>query len=464
MLRVTIGASIAALLFISASMTVEVFYVRDVVGAGGTGYALVFAGWTAGMILGAIRVAARLRAPLATAALVALAVQGSGLVAASLWAVLPWVIAGYFVGGVGHGVKNVLMRTLILQRVPAEAHGRAFATYNAARNTAELLALGLGGVLVGVMGAQSALLVAGLGPVVAALGALAYRPSSAAALSRRTAFATSSRQLEPVQLGQAGLGIEHRIVGPEAELVAQPARDLALDLVRQIAVLPAADVEVDVGLVQRHRHRLEVPRPADVREHDLHVRVPRGDPVEQDRPREVDPQPLPARLAGAEPARPGVRQDDQVQLGGRVEERQEPIVARDRSPASSGGASGPSGRARGTAASRSIASSRLGSTLPKPTKRSVVRADARDLRVVERLALRVPPEQHALEVQPLVERDEVLDRGRLGPGPEVALDRVGVMADAPTDPVAGGEVDVHVDGAHADGSCTGASDPHMLAY
>ena len=59
---------------------------------------------------------------------------------------LAFVLAGYVVGGVGHGVKNVLLRTLIQQRVPRHAHGRAFAAYNAARNTAELGALGAGGV------------------------------------------------------------------------------------------------------------------------------------------------------------------------------------------------------------------------------------------------------------------------------------------------------------------------------
>ena len=193
-LRVAIGASVAALLFISASMTVEVFYVRDVVGAGATGYALVFAAWTAGMVLGAIGVASKVKAPLAAAALVALTVQGAGMAAAALWAVLAFVMAGYLVGGIGHGVKNVLLRTLIQQRVPAQAHGRAFAAYNAARNTAELGALGAGGILVAALGPQPALLLAGLGPVVAGLIGLAvlgYRPSSAAALSRRTALATS---------------------------------------------------------------------------------------------------------------------------------------------------------------------------------------------------------------------------------------------------------------------------------
>jgi Major Facilitator Superfamily len=171
--RGAVLAAVAGLLFISASMTVEVFYVRDVVGAGGFGFALVFAGWTAGMVLGALTVAPRVKVALAAGAMLALVLQGAGLAAASVWAVLPWVIAGYAVGGVGHGIKNVLMRTLIQTRIPAAQHGRAFAAYGAARNTAELGALGLGGVLVGAIGAQPALLLAGLGPVVAGLAALA---------------------------------------------------------------------------------------------------------------------------------------------------------------------------------------------------------------------------------------------------------------------------------------------------
>ena len=175
-------------------MTAEVFYVRDVVGAGATGYAIVFAGWMAGMVAGAVGISSRVKAPLAIAALVALGVQGGGVALAALWATFAFVLACNVVGGVGHGVKNVLLRTLIQQRVPKQAHGRAFAAYNAARNTAELGALAASGVLVATLGAQTAVLIAGLGPVVAAaigLGLLGYRPSSAAAFSRRTALATS---------------------------------------------------------------------------------------------------------------------------------------------------------------------------------------------------------------------------------------------------------------------------------
>ena len=196
-LRVTVTAAVAALLFVSASMTVEVFYVRDIVGAGGAGYALVFAAWTAGMVGGALTVAPRIKLALATAAMLALALQGAGMAVSACWPVLAWAMAGYFAGGVGHGVKNVLMRTLIQERIPPSKHGRAFAAYGAARNAAELGALGLGGVMVATLGAQPALLIAGLGPVVAGLLAIAYRPSSATALSRRIAPATSSGSPSP---------------------------------------------------------------------------------------------------------------------------------------------------------------------------------------------------------------------------------------------------------------------------
>ena len=93
------------------------------------------------------------------------------------WAVLPVAFAGYLIGGLGHGVKNVLLRALLTARVPEAVHGRAFAAYNAARNVAELVAVGAGGVLVTALGPRAALLLAGLGPILAALAGLsAHRP------------------------------------------------------------------------------------------------------------------------------------------------------------------------------------------------------------------------------------------------------------------------------------------------
>jgi hypothetical protein len=176
-LRVTIAAAVAGLLFISAALTVEIFYLKDVVGASDTAYAIVVCAWMAGMVLGAgalaRRVPGRLAAP---AALAALGLQGAGMGFQTTWAIVPVAVAGYAVGGLGHGVKNVLLRSLIADRVPGAVHGRAFAAYNAARHSAELGALAAGGVLVGTVGPRAALVIAGLGPMLAgAVGLLALR-------------------------------------------------------------------------------------------------------------------------------------------------------------------------------------------------------------------------------------------------------------------------------------------------
>ena len=172
-LRVTIAAAVGALLFISASLTVEIFYLKDVVGASDTAYALLVCAWMAGMVCGATALPRRVPAQLvASAALAAVAVQGAGMAVQTAWAILPVAFTGYLVGGLGHGVKNVLLRSLLTVRVPEAIHGRACAAYNAARNTAELAAVGAGGVLVSALGPRAALLLAGLGPIVAAAAGL----------------------------------------------------------------------------------------------------------------------------------------------------------------------------------------------------------------------------------------------------------------------------------------------------
>jgi MFS family permease len=172
-LRPVVLAAVGALLFVSAAMTIEVVFATEVLRIGEAGYAVLVAAWMVGMTLGSVG-ARRVAGPLAAAAaMIALAVQGSGFVLQAAWLVLPVAIAGMVIGGLGHGVKNALLRTLLHDRVPADRHGRAFAAYNAARNTAELVALTTGAVLVTVAGARPALVVAGLGPLVMGLGALA---------------------------------------------------------------------------------------------------------------------------------------------------------------------------------------------------------------------------------------------------------------------------------------------------
>ena len=174
-LRVTLVAAVGALLFFSMSISAEVFYVTDVLRAGDAAYGLLIASWTVGMVAGAVGLARRVPpGALAVAALAGVAVQGAGIAGAAAAGVLWAAFAGFTLGGVAHGVKNVLLRTLIHQRVPEALRGRAFAAYNAARNAAELGALGAGGVLVGAIGAQPALLLAGAVPLLIGVTALLF--------------------------------------------------------------------------------------------------------------------------------------------------------------------------------------------------------------------------------------------------------------------------------------------------
>lgn len=172
-LRPVVGAAVAALLVVSVAITAEVVYLVDTVGADPAVYGVVLACWTFGMAAGALGLAGRVPARHQPwAALVALALQGVGMAGQTVWAVVPAAVAGYLIGGVGHGVKNTLVRAVIQRRVPDAVHGRAFAAYNAARNAAELAATALAGVLVAAVGARGALAIAGAVPIAAATAGL----------------------------------------------------------------------------------------------------------------------------------------------------------------------------------------------------------------------------------------------------------------------------------------------------
>jgi MFS family permease len=191
-------AALVSLMFLTASATAEVFFAKDVLRAGDTGYGVLMTLWTLGMVVGSTLVASRVPAAgYATAALGAMALQGAGLALPTLWLVLPLALGAYLAGGIGHGTKNVVVRTLIHARVPDELRGRAWAAYSAGRNAAELVALVGGGLLVAAVGARWTLLAAGALPVLAASVALAQatrrRTSPPASLTSAASPSTTTR-------------------------------------------------------------------------------------------------------------------------------------------------------------------------------------------------------------------------------------------------------------------------------
>lgn len=187
-LRLVIGVVFVSLLFMTASATAEVFFLKEDLQVSDAVYGLVFAAWMGGMVLGALVVARRVPgSAVALGVLVAVAVQAAGLGLPTVWLAVGFAGAMWLVGGLGHGTKNVLARTLIQERVPDRLHGRAFAAYNGLRNGAELFALAAGGLLVAVIGARATLALAGAIPVLAAAVGIALhrrprRPEHAAVI------------------------------------------------------------------------------------------------------------------------------------------------------------------------------------------------------------------------------------------------------------------------------------------
>jgi MFS family permease len=153
-LRLAVGVVFVSLLFMTATPAAMVVFATESLDVGERGYGLLMALWTAGI-----------------------AIQGAGIAAPSLWVLAPVAAAGYLVGGLAHGTKNVLVRTLIHERSPQHLCGRAYAAYNGLRNGAEIVALTCGGVLIATAGARWTLLLAGGLPVLVALAGLAARRS-----------------------------------------------------------------------------------------------------------------------------------------------------------------------------------------------------------------------------------------------------------------------------------------------
>lgn len=192
-LALVMTVAFGSLFFMSAVWVGELFFVEDVLEMGDLAYASMFSVWTVGMALGALLLSRRVAATaLALAGLVAATVQGLALALPALWLSFAFYLACAFVGGTAHGVKNVMYRSLIHVGVPDNLHGRAFAAYNAIRNTAELGAFAAGGLLVTAIGARGTLAYAGaLSALVGLLGLLAL------VRLKRTAAPTENRLSTP---------------------------------------------------------------------------------------------------------------------------------------------------------------------------------------------------------------------------------------------------------------------------
>jgi MFS family permease len=170
LLGMVVLVTAAMVLFAAIDNVAEVFFAKDVLGAGDTGYGVLVGSWTLGMVVAATVIARRVPAlRLALSVLLAAVVGGSAIAFAAALPSVPLAVSMWFIGGGANGLENVGLRSLIHHRVPERIQGRVFAAYYAVINGASIGATVLGGALVAVAGARGSLLTAGLGGLGAGL-------------------------------------------------------------------------------------------------------------------------------------------------------------------------------------------------------------------------------------------------------------------------------------------------------
>jgi len=173
-LRRVVSCTFAVHLLYGAALLAEPLYVRDTLERSESVFAALQTAFGVCLILGGI-LAARLGERLASFGWVALGVGGSGLTAI-VYLGTPFVAVAFLgVGlwGVATAVISGPSRTVLQRSSPQRAHGRVLSADFVAANSAELLGLGVAGLLVGLFGVPWMIL--GLGLAVATAASALWR-------------------------------------------------------------------------------------------------------------------------------------------------------------------------------------------------------------------------------------------------------------------------------------------------
>ncbi|MEU8329464.1 MFS transporter [Micromonospora sp. NPDC048839] len=181
LMLVTVASTAVVIAAIGGINVIEVFFIRETLGASATTYGLVGAAWMAGMLPGgwlAARLARRLDDDGALVRGVLVALAGCSLmVLLAAWVPTAGVLVPlWLVAGAANGAANVFASLLIALRVPEAMRARAYASFGAAVQGGSMAGYLLGGALltrasprplIAVAGAAGILVVLVFVPVVA---------------------------------------------------------------------------------------------------------------------------------------------------------------------------------------------------------------------------------------------------------------------------------------------------------
>ena len=161
--------------FANMGVVAEVAFAESVLGTGPTGYAVLVAAWTAGMLAGTLAGGRLPEHRLAVTTLAGTIAMGAGITLAGAAAHLWQAAAAYAFGGLANGMEVVATRSFLNHRAPEQVAGRVFAVYSGVLFGGASAGMAAAGGLLSWLNPRAILLLAGVGGLAAgAAGWLIY--------------------------------------------------------------------------------------------------------------------------------------------------------------------------------------------------------------------------------------------------------------------------------------------------
>lgn len=161
--------------FAYLAVVAEVVLAQGILRAGPSGYAVLVASWTAGMVAGSLTGGKLPGRWLVATALISTIATGAGIALAGLAASLWQAALAYAIGGLADGIEVLATRSYLNQHVPAPIAGRVFALYSGIQLGAASIGMAAASGLLAPLGARMMLVLAGCGGIAAgAAGCVIY--------------------------------------------------------------------------------------------------------------------------------------------------------------------------------------------------------------------------------------------------------------------------------------------------
>jgi MFS family permease len=162
-LRQLLVAQSGALVFFAAVLPIEVIYVKDVLGAGDSGYGLLLASWGAGMVLGSIVFASVRRRPLPRLLFFSTLTVAAGYLGLAAAPSLALACAASVLGGTGNGVQWVSAVSAVQELSRQSMQARVVSVLESLAAAMPGVGFVLGGLVASVAEPRATFLVAGVG-------------------------------------------------------------------------------------------------------------------------------------------------------------------------------------------------------------------------------------------------------------------------------------------------------------